>query len=520
MAVINDNRDGKHGVHGTEHDDTITTTANGTGQIHVWGKKGDDTINLNFAEHGTGDALEASSPRQWWFGGHHVYGGEGVVGGSDGTDILNFTNVHNVNGLTVGRIEDFNAANDEIQIEGVPINLAAGYGTAGNYSWKIVQWDTNPDDSASGTQPWLVIDTNGGVIFYALEGARVVPHGEGASNNFEQERHFIHFDHLPTDQNGNATEQAILDLPAEPYIDPINFVPVASDGSPLYVPDDGGKLVNDYDNTYAQSHEEEILGTDVGDVIAAGVNDDVVHADGGDDTVWGGSGHDVVYGGNGGDRIWGGTGNDLLDGGDHTDFLYGGHGADTLHGGEGDDILDGGIGNDYVLAGSGNDTLTGGEGADHLIGQSGDDVLSGGSLGDTLWGGEGNDFLNGGFGYDQLVGGSGADTFYHENNVNHATDWIQDYDQSEGDVLQFNGYADEEDFVFAIADSGSGNTASDQDELFISLSHPGFAAIPVLWALVDGEGSGVTIKTTGATYEFSVDEILLAMNNQEPADFL
>jgi Ca2+-binding RTX toxin-like protein len=92
--------------------------------------------------------------------------------------------------------------------------------------------------------------------------------------------------------------------------------------------------------------DDELLGTNLADVIDGGV---------GDDTIAGGGGDDDLSGAEGADTIDGGNGNDLLSGGDGNDTLAGRAGADTLNGGDGDDIL---------LGGAGDDTLTGGNGTD------------------------------------------------------------------------------------------------------------------------------------------------------------
>ena len=342
-----------HSGHGFKYagsgaNDVFAALAGGDGQVHLWGNEGNDTILLNFAPQGVGDAEGATKhmTAQWWLGGHHVYGGRGS--GSDGFDTFMFVNVHNVDGVTVGRFEDYDASRDRILIEGTELDLSLGQGTAGErgeYAWRVVAWDTDPTDSATAAQPWLVIDTNGGVIFYALEGVRVVEPGTGASNGAHQERHFIHYSTLPKDEDGRASEQVILDLPAVPYIDPVNHVPTG------FAPAAGGKLINDYDDTLAEA-QAVIRGSNLADVIAAGVNDDRVDALAGDDTVWGGSGSDQIGGGAGTDLLFGNTGNDSL---------YGESGADTLDGGTGDDLLDGGAGADsFVFAdGFGRDIITG-----------------------------------------------------------------------------------------------------------------------------------------------------------------
>ena len=80
-------------------------------------------------------------------------------------------------------------------------------------------------------------------------------------------------------------------------------------------------------------------------------------------------------------------------------------------------------------------TLNGSFGADELIGQGGDDQLSGAALSNLIFGGDEFDFINGGIGHDRLNGSDGGDRFFHLGIFDHGSDWIQDYDQTEGDLL-------------------------------------------------------------------------------------
>ncbi|MFW2590128.1 calcium-binding protein [Sagittula sp. SSi028] len=344
MPIFEFSGTGPHG--GSDQNDTITSIAEGDGQIHLWGNGGDDEITLDFTVYGS-DTYNPSYPRQWWYGGHHIYG-DGASGGG-GSDDFNFTNLSNIQGITVGRFEDLDLSRDTIRIEGIKIDLYHGAGSAGGYQWKVVNWDTDPNDAATGTQQWLVINTNGGILFYALEGARIITSGAGGSNNDNQERHFIHFSNLPTDLNGQPSESSVWDLPATSYIDPVNYIPIEDDDGIPYVADNGGLYLNDYDQVRSDL-SAGINGTGYGDVIAAGINDDTVTAQSGDDTVWGGSGNDSIDGGSGADLLYGNLGQDIL---------LGGAGADTLSGGQENDTLTGGTGADlFVFSGSGVDVIT------------------------------------------------------------------------------------------------------------------------------------------------------------------
>ena len=81
-------------------------------------------------------------------------------------------------------------------------------------------------------------------------------------------------------------------------------------------------------------------------------------------------------------------------------------------------------------------------------------------------------------------GGDGADDFYHLGIFNHGSDWIQDYDAAEGDVLVF-GNADATRAQFQINVATTPNAgAADVDEAFIIYRPTG----QIMWALVDGDG--------------------------------
>ena len=135
------------------------------------------------------------------------------------------------------------------------------------------------------------------------------------------------------------------------------------------------------------------------------------------------------------DTLIGGEGNDTLIGGTDIGDL-----RDVLYGGDGNDSLDGGYGNDELRGDAGNGHHCGRlwSTADSVYGGTGDDALTGQALSEGLiFGGDGSDFINGGFGYDRVNGGAGADRFFHLGVADHGSDWIQDYNASEGDVLVF-----------------------------------------------------------------------------------
>ncbi|MHC9237086.1 calcium-binding protein [Pseudooceanicola sp. 502str34] len=255
------------------------------------------------------------------------------------------------------------------------------------------------------------------------------------------------------------------------------------------------------------------------DEITMGAGADVAFGEWGADTIRGGDGADSLHGGDDDDVLSGDNGADLLDGGNGNDYLDGGAGADTLNGGAGDDTIiggqtetdlrdviyagdgndsvDGGYGNDELRGDAGHDTLNGGFGADTAIGGIGDDVLTGAAWGDALFGGDGDDFLNGGFGFDRLNGGTGADRFYHLGNAGHGSDWVQDYNAAEGDLLVYGAEAQASDFLVQRATTANAGVGSVQ-EVFITHRPSGV----LLWALVDGDAQAqLNVQAGGQVFD-------------------
>lgn len=366
------------------------------GQTHIYARAGDDRINLIFDTEPWFD----TSPNWRITHGHHARGDQD--GENDrGADIFNFVGISNIPAgkTSVGRLEDFDPSYDQIWIEGVPLDL---YNLPSNV--RIVEHKGDHNDPGALPQQWLLItNSNGGQIFYALEGARIDmdPTEEGGSGSTQpdgskhEEAHFIKT--LPADFS------ALKDVA---YIDPQNYVPAGMTA-------DGGITINDDDNNRPDV-TEPIQGSASGDLIATGLNDDLANGWGGNDKIWGGSGNDTLGGSVGNDTIWGGTGNDRILGGDDNDTLHGSYGQDNIFGDAGDDFLWGQTDDDSLSGGIGNDTLWGGDGHDSLRGDAGHDLMSGGGGNDTLIGGDGHDTLLGGGGADLLQGNAGLDTVSYD----------------------------------------------------------------------------------------------------------
>ncbi|MCV2891365.1 hypothetical protein OE747_23905 [Ruegeria sp. XHP0148] len=223
----------------------------------------------------------------------------------------------------------------------------------------------------------------------------------------------------------------------------------------------------------------------------------------GPDTLEGGNGNDRLLGNAGNDSLDGGLGADTLNGGDGDDTIIGGPGEgdlrDVIYAGEGNDSVDAGAGNDQIFGQGGNDTIAGGFGVDEIQGQDGDDVITGSAFSDLVFGGAGNDFVNGGFGHDRINGGSGADKFFHVGVEGHGSDWVQDYNAAEGDVLLFgNASATRAQFQvnFAHTQNAEGERAGDDavQEAFVIYRPTG----QIMWALVDGAGQSAINLQIGA----------------------
>lgn len=256
------------------------------------------------------------------------------------------------------------------------------------------------------------------------------------------------------------------------------------DGSDSITGGNGNDLI--YGGDTAKDGADRLDGGGGNDTIDGGYGNDTVIGGVGDDLLSGGAGNNSLDGGTGADTLRGGDGLDTLLGGDGNDSILGGETSsdlrDVIFGGAGNDTIDAGYGNDSVSGDDGNDSLDGNFGADTLIGNAGNDTLNGGPGSDLLFGGPGDDFFNGGFGNDRMNGGTGADHFYHLGTASHGSDWIQDYNATEGDVLQFgNAAAKPSQFQVNYAETPGAGVAG-VAEAFLIYKPTG----QIVWALVDG----------------------------------
>ncbi|SFQ11871.1 family 16 glycosylhydrolase [Donghicola eburneus] len=193
---------------------------------------------------------------------------------------------------------------------------------------------------------------------------------------------------------------------------------------------------------------------------------DRMYGEGGNDTLTGGVGYDSLYGGAGKDTLRASRDADFLDGGAGDDTLLGNGARDTMNGGAGDDMIKGNGNRDWIDGGEGDDKLVGGGGNDIMSGGAGNDVVSGGTRHDLLYGDDGNDklvgqkgddTLYGGEGRDVLTGGEGADLYILDVTQTDDLDFIQGFDQSEGDRFNIIGLTAGDILSFDVFEHQNGN---------------------------------------------------------------
>ncbi|MFN8187069.1 MAG: calcium-binding protein [Gaiellales bacterium] len=218
--------------------------------------------------------------------------------------------------------------------------------------------------------------------------------------------------------------------------------------------DEGNPLSGqDVENANGGSGNDQLVGSDAGNVLNGNAGNDALTGGGSTDTLNGGDGDDWMSGGAGNDALAGGNGtdtgdysnagsggvgvnvnlttgqasgegNDTLSGVENANgssfadalrgdagnnTLNGRGGADAIQGAAGDDTINGGDGTDELGGGAGNDRVSGAGGADAISGNAGDDNLAGGPGADTLNGGGGDDVISGNAQKDFMRGGPGSD---------------------------------------------------------------------------------------------------------------
>lgn len=98
------------------------------------------------------------------------------------------------------------------------------------------------------------------------------------------------------------------------------------------------------------------------------------------------------------------------------------------------------------------DTMTAGADDAYFFGLGGNDTLIGGTGHDVLNGGDGSDTLVAGGGNNVLIGGTGADVFrFVHISEPDARNYIEDFDEDGGDVIELLGFADLQGFADLLA---------------------------------------------------------------------
>lgn len=96
-----------------------------------------------------------------------------------------------------------------------------------------------------------------------------------------------------------------------------------------------------------------------------------------------------------------------------------------------------------------------------------------------------------------MNGGSGADRFFHLGVADHGSDWIQEYNAAEGDVLVFGQAATRDQFQVNFTETANAGVAG-VEEAFVVYRPTG----QIMWALVDGAGQdSLNLLVGGVQYD-------------------
>ena len=420
-------------------DNGFGTTRSGTAGLV------NDTFSWAHFFQGSQDAdrITVSGSTGDWFQGFSGYAGNDTIDGGTGFDDIDYRS---------------EAREHRDTAQGVVVNLATG-----------VAIDTYGDtdtligiESVRGTHladsVIAINDANAFAVFRGYAGADTLT---GSVLGFERADYS-----RDTDDGGNAG--ILADLVAGTIRDGFGYIDTVS-------------------------NIDAVRGTNAADRITGSAVSERLEGMGGSDVLIGNDGNDTLEGGDGTDTLNGGVGDDFLFGGTSEGDL-----RDVAFGGDGNDSINGGWGNDDLSGGNGNDTVLGDFGSDTVVGNDGNDLIGGGAGSDLMFGNAGNDTLNGGFGFDRMNGGAGADSFFHAGVAGHASDWIQDYNAAEGDVLVV-GLAGATRAQFQINTNFTPSAgAAGVAESFIVYRPTG----QILWALVDGDGqSSINVNIGGQVFD-------------------
>ena len=173
---------------------------------------------------------------------------------------------------------------------------------------------------------------------------------------------------------------------------------------------------------------ENIVGSNLDDVMYGDANANQISGGGGADYILGRAGNDVLIGNDGNDRLFGGDGADTLSGDLGADELYGENGDDTFlftgSGNAGRDWVDGGANSDTAdfsglsgfawvdLTATGNEAWINYAGNWSVLAQLiSVENMTGSQANDQFWGDANANIFIGGQGDDTMYGRGGIDTF-------------------------------------------------------------------------------------------------------------
>jgi hypothetical protein len=236
---------------------------------------------------------------------------------------------------------------------------------------------------------FIVTTDEGGEANFAEEVAGNAPEGEAVSATATELDGLS--SPLSTSEFGPNVTSEPCDIEGTPGDDPALAGTAASEVICGFGGDDVIASSGGFDVIVGGPGIDEVSYAGAGGEISADLGAGLIEESGGGDTVVGGI-----------ENLIGTDLDDIIIGSTVANFVQAGDGKDTIEGKDGDDELKGGVGGD---------TLKGGDGADELLSQDGGDVLKGQSGDDDdLSAGPGKDNLNGGSGSsDHCNGGGNSD---------------------------------------------------------------------------------------------------------------
>jgi len=157
-----------------------------------------------------------------------------------------------------------------------------------------------------------------------------------------------------------------------------------------------------FENVVGSDLNDIIVGSTADNLLEGGIGDDTLSGGAGDDTLDGGAGINTVSYANAGGFVFASVTSAILDGDGGTDTLIN---IQNLIGSDTGNFLTGDGADNVLTGGAGVDTLSGLGGADTLMGLGNNDTLTGGAGIDTLDGGSGTDTAS----YTSAAGGITVD---------------------------------------------------------------------------------------------------------------